>query len=95
MKKKILIIYASFGNGHKSIAKYIQNYLIEKDLYDIEFIDIVDYSSFLGKIANKLFNYNLKKRKEYLFTLIFELSNKKLTTISYKKTVQNLYNRKL
>lgn len=95
MKKKILIIYASFGNGHKSIAKYIENYLREKDLYEIEMIDIVEYSSFLGKIANKLFNYNLKRRKEYLFTLIFELSNKKLTTISYKKTAQRLYNRKL
>ena len=31
MKKKILIIYASYGNGHKAIGKYIERYFLEQN----------------------------------------------------------------
>lgn len=32
--KKILIFYASYGSGHKTVANYIYNSLKEKD-YDV------------------------------------------------------------
>ena len=44
--KKILIFYASFGGGHLSAAKSIENYLAEnyKDV-DVEIIDCLKYAS--------------------------------------------------
>ena len=30
MKKRILIVYATYGSGHKAIAKYINNYFLNK-----------------------------------------------------------------
>ena len=58
--KKILITYATYGNGHKAIAEYIANYLKDED-YDIRLLNIMDYTGFLCNITLKAFNfvYNL------------------------------------
>lgn len=92
MKKRILITYASFGSGHKTIAEYIENYFKEqKKNYEIMMIDIVEYSSFTGKLWLKLFNINLKYRSQFIFTFLYYLLNNKITTIPYKKTTLNMY----
>ena len=56
--KKILIFYASYGSGHKTVANYIYNSLKEKD-YDVSVIDLLDYSNFVGKVSTFLFNLNI------------------------------------
>lgn len=92
MKKRILIAYASFGSGHKTIAEYIENYFKEQNKdYEIMTIDIVDYSSFMGKLWLKLFNLNLKYRSQFMFTFLYYLVNNKITTMPYKKTTLNMY----
>ncbi len=92
MKKRILIAYASFGSGHKTIAEYIENYFKnQKQKYEIMMIDIVDYSSFSGKLWLSLFNLNLKYRSQLIFTFLYYLLNNKITTIPYKKTTLNMY----
>lgn len=48
---KILILYASFGNGHKSAAFAIKNYL-EENYADIE-INIIDSYRYINKAFNK------------------------------------------
>lgn len=92
MKKRILITYASFGSGHKTIAEYVESYFKDKNQdYEIMNVDIVEYSSLLGKIGLKLFNLNLKYRSKLLFTIVYYLFDNKLTTFSYKKTTLKLY----
>ncbi len=92
MKKRILIAYASFGSGHKTIAEYIETYFKNhRKNYEIMNVDLVDYSSLLGKIGLKLFNLNLKYRSQILYTIFYYIFNNKLTTLPYKKTALNLY----
>ena len=50
MKKKILITYASYGSGHKTVANYIYDFFKEHggDKYEVKVIDVMDYASLLG-----------------------------------------------
>ena len=59
MKKKILIIYASYGSGHKAIANYIADYFKEQDSnLEIATLDIVTYSmKVVGSISQKMSNF--------------------------------------
>ena len=54
--KKILITYATYGNGHKAIAEYIANYLKDEN-YEIKLLNIMDYTGFLCNITLKAFNF--------------------------------------
>ena len=61
-KKKILILYATYGTGHKAIATYVKDYFTKYGDYEIKLIDILDYSSFVvGNFADKVFNSLLLK----------------------------------
>ena len=44
MKRKILILYATYGSGHKSIANYIEKYLEESGNYECQSIDLITES---------------------------------------------------
>lgn len=63
MKKKILIVYASYGSGHKSVAEYVYEYFKEhsNDL-EIKIIDIMEYGNLIAKLNVKMFNlcFNFK-----------------------------------
>ena len=56
MKKKILIIYASYGNGHKAIGKYIEKYFLNENAnLEIKCVDLMDYAMpLIGKISQKV-----------------------------------------
>ena len=58
MKTKILIPYASYGNGHKAIAMYIKNYFeSQSNNYEILLVDLLSYSvPVIGSISQKLTN---------------------------------------
>lgn len=57
MKKRLLVMYATYGTGHKSIAKYIDDYFTESDEYEVMEIDILQYATpFLGTFTNKFYN---------------------------------------
>ena len=63
MKKKILIMYASYGSGHKAIANYIKEY-INKNNDDIEVatLDILTNSmSGVGSISQKVNSFFMLK----------------------------------
>ena len=52
--KKILIMYASYGMGHKKIAEYVENHFKENGNFIIETIDILQNSTpFLGNLSKK------------------------------------------
>ena len=63
MKKKILIVYATYGTGHKAIANYVANYLKTQDKnLEIATLDIVSYSmNIIGSISQKINNFFMLK----------------------------------
>lgn len=92
MKKKILITYVSYGSGHKTAAKYIENYFLSKNKYEIKVMDLSNYNSFFGKMAESAFNLNFKFRGSFLFTLFYEFFDHRISTLPYKTITTDLYN---
>lgn len=90
MKKKILILYASYGSGHKSVANYIYNYLKEKNEYNLKIIDIMDYENILGSVSKKLFEENFKHENTFVFNSIYKIFNHKFTTKYYKMITKSI-----
>ncbi len=95
MKKRILIIYATYGSGHKSVANYIYNYFKKYDSYDIYFMNIMDYANKVGKMSEKLFEFNIHHQCSIIFSCLYELFNNKVTTIPYKKVFNYLFNQEI
>ena len=90
--KKILITYATYGNGHKAIAEYIANYLKDEE-YDIKLLNIMDYTGFLCNTTLKAFNFVYNHRLEHLFSFFYQTAdnnlNVKLYNFLFKKVIYN------
>lgn len=95
MKKKILITYASYGSGHKTVANYIYEYFKEHGDYDLKIVDVMDYASLIGKINLKLFNMIFKFQCSLPATIGYELSDNKIVTAPYKIYTKACLNKKL
>ncbi|MEG0798984.1 MAG: glycosyltransferase [Bacilli bacterium] len=96
MKKKILIVYATYGTGHKVIAKYIENYFKEKNSsYEVLSIDLLLYSiPILGKFTQKASNKIILSKNPYLWSIIYNLYNNKFSVKSTNKIFINLFKNK-
>ncbi len=95
MKKKILITYASYGSGHKTVANYIYEYFKEHGDYDVKIVDVMDYASIIGKINLKLFNMIFKFQFSLPATIGYELSDNKIVTAPYKIYTKACLNKQL
>lgn len=92
---KILITYASYGNGHKAVADAICDYLQDKG-YELKIIDILKYGNFFLKMDKKTFELNYKYQlNHHLFTIIYKISDNKIITAPYKELTKFLFNKKL
>ena len=78
--KKVLITYAEYGSGHKTIAGYIKNYFEEHSDYEIEVLNVTDYCNFVGKLGLKLFNFVVKHRIERVFDACYEMIDNRVVT---------------
>ncbi len=75
MKKKLLVMYATYGTGHKSIAKYIDDFFTETGEYEVMEIDILQYANpFLGAFTNKFYN-NVMYKCPALWSLIYYMTD--------------------
>ncbi len=92
MKKRILIGYAEYGSGHKSVANYVKSYFEEKGDYEILLLNLSEYSNFLGRFSHKFF-YTINK-SEFTFNLLYELSNNKLVGFTSIKTCLKAFDMK-
>ena len=92
MKKKILIVYASYGSGHRSVAEYVYEYFKEhsNDL-EIKIIDIMEYGNFIAKLNVKMFNLCFKFQNSFSSTIGYELFDSKIATSPYKEIVRLLF----
>lgn len=63
MKKRILITYAMYGNGHRAVAEYIEKYFKKQDPeLEILAIDLLKYSMpILGTLSQKVTDFFLLK----------------------------------
>ena len=63
MKKKVLILYASYGRGHKSIANYVAEYIKKEDKnVEVATLDILTYSmKVVGSISQKINSFFMLK----------------------------------
>ena len=94
-KKKILIAYATYGSGHKTVANYLYNYLKENSNYELKIIDIMDYENLIGYISKKAFEQNFKyKISSFFFSLAYEFFDLKATTLAYKTVTKSIFKNK-
>ena len=63
MKKRVLILYASYGSGHKSIANYVAEYIKKEDnKVEVATLDILTYSmKIVGNISQKINSFFMLK----------------------------------
>ena len=91
--KKILIIYATYGSGHKAIAKYIKDYYLNQDPnLDIKTIDIIDYSKKLGKLSKKICE-SLMLKMPHIWSALFKWADHKYTSRFTNKVSLNWFNK--
>lgn len=95
MKKKVLVMYARYGSGHKAIADYVANYLKENNnKVVVKILDITDYGNKIGKIGLKLFDWVATKRKEFIFNLCYELMDHKISSLGHNSLSKKSYDNK-
>ncbi len=80
--KKILIMYATFGNGHRAIAKYIEEYFKSRDEeIEIKNIDILSYiTPLINKISTKVSNKMILSSNPLVWGLVYKYFDHKVTT---------------
>ena len=94
-KKKVLITYATYGSGHKTVANYLANYLINHSDYEVKVIDLMDYENLIGLISKKAFEQNFKFRtSSAIFSVLYELFDFKTTTLPYKVATKAIFKNK-
>ena len=92
--KKVLIIHATYGNGHKMVAKYIQNYFTNQGDCEVEVIDLLDYASpFIKKVSLKLFEKTMFAKLPFIWELIYKFYNNKYRSIGTKKMCYKLFDK--
>ena len=91
-KKKVLITYATYGSGHKTVANYIYEYFVKHNEYEVKIIDLMDYENIIGHISKKAFEQNFKhKINSFIFSIIYEFFDFKATTIPYKSATKSIF----
>ncbi|MEG1506310.1 MAG: glycosyltransferase [Bacilli bacterium] len=95
MKKKILIVYCSFGSGHKTIAEVVEKYFLENSDCEVKILDVTKYSNTLGKISVKIFNHIINHRSEFIFNLAYEVVDNKIGSLNQIGFVKKAFNNEL
>ena len=95
MKKRILLTYAMYGNGHRAVAEYIESYFKSQDPeLEILAIDLLKYSTpILGKISQKVTDFFLLKFPVG-WSFIYELFDTKVSSAIANKTSMGLFKNK-
>ena len=96
MKKRILIPYATYGSGHKTIAGYIKKYFEESGNYECLTIDLLNYSiPVIGNFSKKTTEFIMTKLPSVWSLLYFGLNNKVSTNIGKNINLKLFKNKQL
>lgn len=95
MKKRILLTYAMYGNGHRAIAEYIESYFKTQDPeLEILAIDLLKYSTpIIGKISQKVTDFFLLKFP-IGWSFIYDLFDTKISSAIANQTSMGLFKNK-
>ena len=95
MKKKILIPYASYGSGHKAIAKYIENYFLkENSEIEIKTIDLLEFSiPIIGNWSQKINGYLMLKLPS-LHNFVYKIFDNRISGTLADNVSINLFKNK-
>ncbi len=97
MKKRILIIYATYGSGHLAVAKYIEDYFKKENSdYEILSIDLLKYSiPVLGEIS-RVVNNTVVLKFPIICNAALGISNNKIISYGTIETnIKKFENKKL
>lgn len=95
--KKVLILYATYGTGHRSVANYIQKYLEENDSnIEVCNIDLLDYAMpIIGKWSRKV-NEHLMSKHPKIWSAVYKITNGNISSeVSMKVSMNMLKNKRL
>lgn len=95
MKKRILLTYAMYGNGHRAVAQYIESYLKQQDSnLEILAIDLLAYSTpVVGRISQKITDFLLLKFPTG-WSFVYNLFDNKLSSELGAATAMSLFKNK-
>ncbi len=95
MKKRILLTYAMYGNGHRAVAQYIEKYFKEQDPeLEILAIDLLKYSTpLLGRISQKITDFFLL-RFPLGWSFFYDTSDNKVSGAVANSISMNLFKNK-
>lgn len=96
MKKRLLVMYATYGTGHKSIANYIEDYFNISGEYEIMKIDLLDYvTNPISKFTDKFYN-SVMFYLPTLWDVIYRSTNNRIAgTMTAKLQAKILNSKKL
>ncbi len=95
MRKKILIIYAPYGSGHKSIADKICTYFEENSNYEVRTLDVAKYSNLLGNASIKIYDMFIRHSFHKTFSFIYDIADNRLASLSQMKLVKKAFDNEL
>lgn len=95
MKKRILVMYARYGSGHKSIAEYVAKYIDEHNKnIELMLIDMTEYANRIGKFSVKVMDFVSKYRPATIFDACYELMDHKLSSLGHNSFTKKCYDNK-
>lgn len=94
--KKLLILYATYGSGHKTIAEYIKKYFEQSGQYECMAIDLINYSvPIVGSLSKKTSEFLMTRIPSVWSLFYFSFNNKVSAYISGKTSVGIFKDKKL
>lgn len=80
MRKRVLILYATYGSGHKAIANYINRFFSEHDSeLEILSIDLLEYCDSPKGIVGKKISENLMLHHPFIWNMVYKTFDHKYT----------------
>lgn len=91
--KKILIVYATYGTGHRAIAKYVEEYFKnQKEEYEIKNIDLLSYSiPLMNKVSTSISNKLILSGNPFLWGIIYKYFDHKVTSFGSYRLISKIF----
>lgn len=92
--KKLLILYATYGSGHKTIAEYIKKHFEENGQYECLAIDLISYSIPVIGVLSKKVNEFLMTKLPSIWSLIYFSFNNRISAYISGNMSSGIFNNK-
>lgn len=96
MKTKVLLLYASYGNGHKAIANYIEDYLLNNSNdYEVLTIDLLNNTSkIMGSFSRKVGEKLILSKFPVIWEVVYRFFDNKVNSFALNKIISKFFDNK-